>query len=174
MKIRSKIQLGDRDFISQLYPLLSETDDHLRLKLAAQILFHEKSPQLITAPQQHPALAGQDFAPDFLLADDTNVVTLWIECGKTTSHKLDKVTKRFRDARILMLIAELLEAQQIANTLESEGNKRIEVWCFAPGEFSRWRKIVAEQNDIIGEATESSMNLVINGEIFVTDLKRIR
>lgn len=174
MKLRSTIQLGAEPFTSQLYPLLSETDDHVRLKLAAQILFHETAPLVIHSPQQVSALAGQDFAPDLIKVDDTNVVRLWIECGRTTAHKLDKVTKRFRDARILMLLAEPLEAKQQSETLESEGNKRIEVWSFRMGEFGRWRKVVAEHNDIVGEATETGMNLVINGAIYVTDLERAR
>ena len=33
---------------------------------------------------------------------------------------------------------------------------------------------VADQNDIIGEADERSMNLVLNGEIFTTELERFR
>ncbi len=174
MKLRSTIQLGGPTFQSQLYPLLSETDDHVCLKLAALIFFHEKSPLVISSPNQHSALAGQDFAPDLIVVDDTNIVTLWIECGKTTIHKLDKVTKRFREARILMLMPDPLGAKQMAETLESADNDRIEVWSFQAGEFARWRKLVAEQNDIMGEATETGMNLVINAEMFVTDLARVR
>ncbi len=104
-----------------------------------------------------------------MTADLTNQVTLWIQCGKTTLHKLDKVTKRFRDARIWMLMAQPNEAKEMAKSLESEGNIRIEVWCFKYGEFQRWRNLVQEQCDIIGEATETSMNLVINNEMFMTE-----
>src|SRR5438552_5659544 len=100
------------------------------LKLASFIFFHTREPLVINSPQQHDALIGQDFAPDLMTADDTNQVTLWIQCGKTTLHKLDKVTKRFRDARIWMLMASPNEAKQMAESLEKEGNTRIEVWSF--------------------------------------------
>ena len=73
-----------------------------------------------------------------------------------------------------MVMAEPLEAKQMAEKLEADDNDRIEVWSFQAGEFARWRRVVAEQNDIIGEATESSMNLVINAEMFMTDLVRVR
>src|SRR5438876_1924613 len=104
MKIRSTLHLDGKVFPLQLFPVLQETDDHLMLKLASFIFFHEKEPVVIASSQQHAALAGQDFAPDLMTVDLTNQVTLWIQCGKTTLHKLDKVTKRFREARIWMLM----------------------------------------------------------------------
>ena len=143
------------------------------LKLAAGLFFHEWEPVVVSSPQQHPALAGQDFAPDLLAVDLTQRVTLWVECAKTTLHKLDKAVKRFRDARIFMLMAHPLEAKQMAKSLEGEGHKRIEVWSFQQGEFARWKGLVQEKNDIIGEATETSMNLVINNEMFMTELQRV-
>ena len=174
MKIRASIHIGEKSRPLQLFPVLQETDDHLFLKLAACVFFSEKEPVVISSPQQSPALEGQDFAPDLITVDDTNQVTLWIECGKTTLHKLEKVTNRFRDARIWMLVAQPQEANQMAAALEEEGNDRIEVWSFAQGEFNRWKGLVQEQTDIIGEATETSMNLVINNEMFMTELIRAR
>jgi uncharacterized protein YaeQ len=174
MKIRSSIHLDGKTVPLQLFPVLEETDDHLKLKLAAFVFFHAQEPQVITSPQQHSALTGQDFSPDLMTADYTNQVTLWIQCGKTTLHKLGKVTNRFREARIWMLMAHPLEAKQMAENLEQEENDRIEVWSFQLGEFDRWRKLVQEQNDIIGEANEISMNLVINIEMFMTELSRVR
>jgi len=174
MKIRSTLHLDEKSHTLQLFPVLEETDDHLMLKLAAFVFFHAQEPFIVTSPQQHPALANQDFCPDLMTADYSNQVILWIQCGKTTLHKLAKVTNRYRDARIWMLMARPHEAKQMAETLEDEGNTRIEVWSFMQGEFDRWKSHVKEQNDIIGEATETSMNLVINGEMFMTDLTRIR
>ncbi len=174
MKIRSILHLDGQTYPLQLFPVLQETDDHLMLKLASFIFFHSMEPIVITSPQQHGALIGQDFAPDLMTADDTHQVTLWIQCGKTTLHKLDKVTKRFRGARIWMLMPSPNEAKPMAESLEGQGNTRIEVWCFKYGEFARWKNLVQEQNDIIGEATETSMNLVINNEMFMTELERVR
>jgi uncharacterized protein YaeQ len=174
MKIRASLHLDGKTTPLQLYPVLQETDDHLILKLAACIFFHAKEPIVITSPQQHSALMDQDYAPDLLTADYTNQVTLWVECGKTTIHKLTKITNRFREARIWMLIAQPLEAKQMAQALDDAKNKRIEVWSFQMGEFNRWKALVQEQNDVIGEANETSMNLVINNEMFMTELSRIR
>jgi uncharacterized protein YaeQ len=172
MKIRSTIHLDGKTTSLPLFPVLQETDDHLMLKLASFIFFYSKEPLVITSPQQHSALIGQDFSPDVMTADDTGQVTLWIQCGKTTLHKLDKITKRFREARLWMLMAQPVEAKLMAASLESEGNSRFKVWSFKYGEFARWKTLVQEQNDIIGEATETSMNLVINSQMFMTELER--
>lgn len=174
MKIRSTLHVDGKALPLQLFPVLQETDDHLLLKLAAFVFFHAQEPFVVTSPQQHSALVGQDFAPDLMTADDSGQVRLWIQCGKTTLHKLGKITNRFRDTRIWMLMSQPNEAKQMAQSLEEEGNDRIEVWTFQYGEFERWRKLVREQNDIIGEATETSMNLVINDEMFMTELQRVR
>jgi len=73
-----------------------------------------------------------------------------------------------------MLLAHPQEAKQMADSLAADGNDRVEVWSFQPGEFARWKSLVKEHTDIIGEATETSMNLVINNEMFMTDLTRMR
>jgi uncharacterized protein YaeQ len=174
MKIRSTLHIDGKELPLQLFPVLQETDDHLMLKLAAFVFFHAREPFVVTSSAQHPSLEGQDFAPDLMTADDSGQVSLWIQCGKTTLHKLGKVTNRFREARIWMLMPQPNEAKQMAESLENEGNKRIEVWTFQYGEFERWRSVIREQNDIIGEATETSMNLVVNEAMYMTELQRVR
>src|SRR5258708_37054861 len=100
MKVRSPLHLDGKSYALSLFPVLQETDDHLLLKLASFIFFHAQEPTVITSAQQHAALIGQDYAPDLMTADLTNQVTLWIQCGKTTFNKLNKITKRFRDASL--------------------------------------------------------------------------
>jgi len=87
----------------------------------------------------------------------------------------EELLRRLDDeARLWMLLAYPHEAKQMAESLESEGNSRFEIWTFKQGEYSRWKSLVQENNDIVGEATETSMNLVINSGMFMTDLERIR
>lgn len=171
MKIRGSIHLGGHSRSLVLFPLPGESLDRLFLKLAACVFFFEKEPIVDSGPK-HPALLGQDYTPDLLVTDEAGGVGLWIECGKTTLNKLGKISRRFHQARILMLIGEPHEARQMSEGLKAEEIGRVEVWGFAPGEFSRWKHLVAEQNEIIGEATETSMNLVINEQTFMTDLER--
>jgi hypothetical protein len=173
MKIRSSLYLNGQERSLQLFSVLNETADHLALKLAAWIFFVDQEPLLTTSPE-HPALQGQDFYPDLLKADLTNQVTLWVECGKTTLHKLGKASRRYREARVIVLTALPHEGRQMAEALDTEGLERVVVWSFEEGAWPRWRGLVQEKNDIIGDATESSMSLVINGQAFMTELTRIR
>jgi len=172
VKIRSSIHLGGESFSLNLFSTLQETADHLFLKLAAAVFFHAARPTVETGPAHH-ALSGQDFWPDLMSVDLTGQVTLWIECGKTTLHKLEKVSKRFRQARVIVLTAEPAQARQQAEEVESEKLKGIHVWSFDYGEFARWKSLAGERNDIIGEAGETAMNLVINDQPFMTELKKI-
>lgn len=171
MKIRSSIFLNDESFNLNLFATLQETPDHLKLKLAAVLFFARHHPTIETGAT-NPALASQEYYPDLMATDEGGRVTLWIECGKTTLHKLEKVSKRFRDARVLVLTAQPHQGEQQAQMVKEEG-LRVEVWTFQPGEYDRWSQIVQERNDIIGEATETSLNLVLNEHAYMTDLKRL-
>src|SRR5690242_6952847 len=104
MKLRASVHLNNQSSSIQIYAGIQETWDHLALKLAASLFFFDSNPT-IEMGATHPALQGQDYYPDLLVVDWTNQPTLWVECGKTTLHKLEKVSKRFRQARVIVLTA---------------------------------------------------------------------
>lgn len=169
MTVRASLHLNNQSANLVLYPGLNETDDHLRLKLAAFILYFDSQPS-VEMGATHVALCGQEFWPDLLAADFSGAVTLWVECGRTTRHKLSKVRKRFRDARLVVITPTLLEGRQQAKEARDEGLADVEVWSFPSRTFEEWRLLTKEKNDIIGESTSTSMNLVINDSMFVLDL----
>lgn len=173
MKIRAAMHLSGKSWNLLVYPVLNETTDHLLLKLAAATLFHASEP-ILSPSLTHPALREQEFVPDLMAVNDANEVTLWLECGKTTLHKLEKVAKRFRGARMVMLTAQPHEGLQMAESLPEEKWNRLEILAFAPGDFDQWRQRVTETLAIIGEADERSLNLVINNDVFIGDLQKIR
>lgn len=86
---------------------------------------------------------------------------------------MGKASRRHRQARIYILTALPHEGKQMAEAVEAEGLERVEVWSFRVGEWARWKSLVQDQNDIIGESTQSSMNLVLNGQAFMTELERV-
>ncbi|HVO33575.1 MAG TPA: YaeQ family protein [Elusimicrobiota bacterium] len=171
MIVRSVLHINGQTKAQNLYAALQETFDHLLLKLAASLFYFDLQPS-IESGATHAALQGQEYWPDVMSTDEAGQVRLWVECGKTTLHKLAKVSKRYRDARIVVLTAEPHQARQQAEGIIAEGLSGIEVWSFAEGEFDRWRRLAGEKNEIIGEATPTSLNLVLNDEAYVTDLQR--
>ncbi|MFA5975291.1 MAG: YaeQ family protein [Elusimicrobiota bacterium] len=171
MKLRATLHLNDQPANLTIFTGLQETWEHLVLKLAASLFFFESHPT-IEMGATHPALQGQEYYPDLFNADLTNQPTLWVECGKTTLHKLEKISKRFRQARVIVLTPFPHQARQQAEGIEEEG-LRVSVWSFADGEFERWKNLVQEKNEIIGEASETALNLVINEQSFMTELQKI-
>ena len=173
MKIRAKLHINGESRSLVLFPVLSETVDHVVLKLAAALFFSAAEP-IISPSSRHPTLRDQEFVPDVMALNEAGELILWVECGKTTPHKLSKVSKRFRQARVIVLTALLREGEQMVKTLDAEGIARVQVWTFGEGEFACWSALVGESNDLIGEATETSLNLVINDQPFITELQKIR
>lgn len=171
MKIRSSIHLNGDSANLNLFPTIQETVEHLVLKLAGSLFFFGWRPTIETGAT-HPALQSQEYYPDLMATDEGGQITLWIECGKTTSHKLEKASKRFRQARILVLTPQPLQGEQQAKMVKEE-NLRVEVWSFDRGEYDRWLQLVRDRNDIIGESTESTLNLVINAQPYMTQLIRL-
>src|SRR5260221_8839570 len=104
MKIRSKLHIHGEMRSLVLFPVLSETQDHVVLKLAAALFFSAADP-IVSPSSQHPTLRDQDFVPDVMALNEAGELVLWVECGKTTPHKLSKVSKRFRQARVVVLTA---------------------------------------------------------------------
>jgi hypothetical protein len=170
--IRAILNLGEERTPVTLFAVLQETEEHLRLRLAAAVLFHALRPihQIVA---KHPALQGQEFMPDLMAVDVSGSLVLWVECGKTTPHKLSKVRKRFRQARMVILTATPREARHQLKEIESEELQGIEMLAFPEGEFQRWSALISDSNEIIGEATVQSMNLVVNEAIYIVDLERI-
>src|SRR3982074_13069 len=115
MKIRANLYINVRSSSLVLFPVLSETAEHLVLKLAAALFFSNCEPIVSPSPQQ-PALRDQDFVPDLMALNEAGELILWVECGKTIPHTLSKVSKRFRQARVIVLTALPREAQQMAET----------------------------------------------------------
>lgn len=171
MKIRAALHLGLSSANLVLQSMPGETPERLLLKLAGYVFHFDKDP-VVDPSLKHPALLGQEYAPDLLVTDVTGAVSLWVECGKTTLHKLGKVSRRFHHARVIVLTARPHEGRQMAEGVSSEGIDRTEVWSFREGDFERWADLVQEKNEIIGEASETEMNLVLNAETFVTQLEK--
>ena len=156
-----------------LFPVLSETVEHLLLKLSAALFFSGSAP-IVSPTLKHSTLRDQEFVPDVMALNGAGELILWVECGKTTPHKLSKVSRRFRQARVIVLTALPREGQQMAETLDAEAIARVQVWTFQEGEFARWSALVGEVNELIGEASETSLNLVLNAQPFMTEIQKLR
>lgn len=168
MQIRCTVQLGDSRRKLLLVSKENETLEHLALKLAGFVLFFDKNPR-VEIRSKNPALENAGFKPDLLSLDSSGSIQLWVECGNVTTHKLDKLLRRQRDARIVVLKGTLRETKNLRAALEKNkvnNSERIEIWGFPDGEFKRWLAAMDESVEIVGEIAERGFNLVANGSVF--------
>lgn len=140
-----------------------ETFENLALRIAACALFWPLEPQLEISPK-HPALASVEFRPDFIALDEAGDVKMWGECGNTSMNKLQKLTKKFPGARIVVLKADAREGAKQREDLEHdvERHAKVEVLSFQAADFAVWRDAVSEVTEAFGESDERNLNLVVN------------
>lgn len=163
MKLRCDLQVNDGKRRLLLVPYASELPDHLALRLAAVVLFWDYEPSAELSAK-HPALADQEFTPDCIALDEAGRVKLWVEVGRTTANKLDKLTKRYSDARIVVLTSNERDAKKMRALADDKvtRNKGLEIWSFRREDFHAWFGALREDTYVAGEARDHSMNLVIN------------
>lgn len=174
LKLRCDLHLngGSRKLV--LVPGLHETDEHLALKLAAYLLFWDQEP-VVEASPRHPALLGQEFIPDLLAVNEAGEISLWVECGKITMHKLGKLTRRFRWARLVVMRENEREAlrtrSQVQDELGDKG-KLVEILAWPQGAFPGWLGAMADKIEVYGEAGGLGLNLTVNEHPLAVDLKK--
>lgn len=171
MKLRCELHLDGRVGRLILVPRREETLDHLALKLAAYAMFNAREPS-VEPSSNHPALIGTDFRPDVMALDEAGTVNLWIECGAVTINKVDKVTRRFPYARVVVIKATEREALRLRADVDENVRhaRRIEIWAFKDGDFAAWRQALGEKTEIFGDAAEKTFNLVVNETAFAAEL----
>src|SRR3989344_8153466 len=99
MQIRCSIHMGRAAKKLVLVSQETETLEHMALKLAAFVFFFDQGPQ-VDISSKHPAISDQEFRPDLIALDEAGATKLWVECGNVATHKLDKLIRRNRNARL--------------------------------------------------------------------------
>jgi len=174
MKLRCEVHLSSGDGKVLLVARPEEKMDHLALKLAGYVMFLPMEPVVEPSPE-HPSLLDYDVRPDLLAFNAGGDITLWLECGEVSINKLDKVSRRLGQARVIVLKRTEHQARQLRERLEAEVRQahRIEIWTWPAGTFDTWLAALDEKVEIFGEAHEKSFNLVVNNVPYAVDLLQL-
>jgi uncharacterized protein YaeQ len=170
MKIRCDLHLEITSKVI-LVARPEEKIDHLALKLAGYAMFLKMEP-IVEPSTDHPALSDIDFRPDVCALNEAGEINLWVECGAVALNKLDKVSRRFTTARIIVLKATLAEARRLRADVNDQlkyGSK-IEIWTWPEGEFTAWKNALEDKTELFGEAHERWFNLVVNQTPYAVEL----
>ena len=153
----------------------TETLEHMALKLAAFVFFFDQGPQ-VDISSKHPAISDQEFRPDLIALDEAGAAKLWVECGNVATHKLDKLIRRNRNARLAVFKATLREANNLREAFEKNdipNSERVEIFTFPEGQFGEWKGALSEAVEIYGELSGTGLNLVANAVPFNFDFVKI-
>ncbi|OGR84660.1 MAG: hypothetical protein A2901_07470 [Elusimicrobia bacterium RIFCSPLOWO2_01_FULL_54_10] len=175
MQIRCHIQLGQTAKKLVLVSQETETLDHMALKLAAFIYFFDQNPQ-VAISGNHPAVADQEFRPDLIALDEAGATKLWVECGNVATHKLDKLIRRNRNARLAVFKGSVREGKNQREAFEKNdvpNSERVEIFVFPESEFEAWKGAMSEAVEIYGEPSGMGFNLVANGVAFGFDFIKV-
>lgn len=173
-KIRADLRVNDGARKLVLVAIENETPAHLALKLAAYLSFWEQDLSL-EASAKHPALAGTEFRPDLLGTDISGQVAQWIECGRTSSNKIEKVLRKWPDATLAVFKESEFVARQFRREVldAMPRGERVEVYCWRDGGFAEWMDCLSEKIDVFGECGGVKFNLVIGEKIYTQDLIKV-
>jgi uncharacterized protein YaeQ len=173
MKIRCDLHVNGGHKRLVIAPQETETDIHLALKLGAFLLFWDMDPK-VEMSLKHPALVGQVFKPDLMALDETGGIKLWAECGKVAMHKLDKLTRRYAAAKVVVFKPTEEEGRRLRKDVSEQLDRSdvLDIWAWPSGEFDRFRDALQENTHVVGETEGRSLNLVINETPLAVELAR--
>lgn len=142
---------------------------HMALKILAMALYFD--PKL----QVEPNFEDEKYKPDLLLRAEDGRPSLWIECGQCRVQKLDKVTFRYYDARVVMLKATQREARDIAQRCVGEVRRlqAVEFIGFDNGFVEALAQTVLGRNDIIAIISGDDLQVVAGDTTLRTTIHRI-
>ncbi|MFH1619126.1 MAG: YaeQ family protein [bacterium] len=172
MKIRCELHINGGTRRVLLAGKEEETAEHLALRLSACMLFWEYRPAVGVGPRD-PALSGMEFLPDLMGTGEDGRISLWVECGNVTVNKLSKLSRRLREARIVVLKESREDGLRLRAAVRDQITKegdRIEILCWPAQEFRRWAGVLEESNHAVGEAQGCSLNMVLNESAFAVQL----
>lgn len=149
-----------------------ETLEHVALRLTAAVLFFDMEPALEAGPG-HAAVEGTGFFPDLLVVDEAGGIKVWIECGNVANNKLAKVARRLRGGRLVVLKESPEDGRRLRAVVRKEGMKggeNIEIWAWPAEDFRKWTAAIKESTHVYGEASDRTLNLVMNDAPFSVQL----
>ena len=152
----------------------NETPEHLAMKLGAYLSLWDEEMSLDPGGKE-PALAGQEFRPNLLGVNAGGEVAVWGECGNTAMHKLGKVLRRWPRARVAVFKDTELKGRNMRRDVDKDlpSPERVEIYCWPGTSFRDWVGLLADKTEIVGEAKGIGFNLVVNEQIYATDLVKV-
>lgn len=175
--MRLNVDLSVNDYDRELFAerrIVLETrpgegTPHVALKIIAMALFHDPGLQIEPGMDD-----GDRYKPDLLVRQDDYRPKLWIECGQCRVEKLDKITFKHYDARVVLLKRTEREAREILERCSGRVRRlhAIEFLGFDNGFVESIASALTGKNDVIAVVSGASLQLVVGGETYSSAIYR--
>lgn len=138
---------------------------HIVLKLLAYMLYYEPGLKVEISADMH-------YKPDLLVPGE-HVPKLWIDCGKVALRKVESLTGKLRNSRLVFLKETKRELDVFKKLLlkKVEGADRLEFLAFEPGFVSSVAAQLERTNHVtLYEIMENVVGVALNDQIFESTL----
>lgn len=150
-----------------LHKRRGEGGGHVLMKLVSYALFY------------HPDLAielsvGQHYKPDLVRTDPAGEPVQWVDCGKITLTKLDKLTRRNRRTLIDVVKPDAYTARTYAESAAGRlsAPDRVRIWGFDPGFLEALGDGLADRSALVATVSGQTEHLLldVDGRVLQTGL----
>ena len=173
MKLHFDIYLNNSRRGILVCPREEETWEHVALRVTALLTMWPCEPVLETSGDI-PAMQNVNMSADAVGINSVGEISCWAECGFTETPRLSKLIKRLpQEARFVLLTPSLETGEKTRAKLRKElrNHQRITILSWQEEQFRLWTATMRDDNFIMGEGTESGLNLVFNDVPFAVNLQ---
>jgi len=139
---------------------------HVVMKLLAYLLFYDSRLKVEVSADMH-------YKPDLLIPGDHGIPELWIDCGKVAVRKVEKLTTKLKNTRIILVKETDKELTQFKKVIEKKVERadRIDYLAFEPGFVSGIAEALNRVNHLtFYEVMDKVIGIALNDQIFESSL----
>ena len=143
-----------------------ELRNHVVLKLLAYVLYYDPELKVDVSAEMH-------YKPDLFIPGDHGVPKLWIDCGKVALRKVESLTEKLRNTRVIFLKESERELDIFKKLVTKKIDKagRLEFLAFEPGFVTSIANATQRTNDFtLYEVMENVVGIALNNQTFESTL----
>ena len=146
---------------------------HILQKVCAFLLFQDE----YDSPQIERKLTDDKraYKPDVVAFDAEGNVSLWVDCGQIHVRKVDDLTRRYPNARIVIMKIDRREMESYAREAQKKVKRieRVEFLAFDDGFLAKLEPLLGHINSIRAEFDETTLELNWNGTELASTIHRL-
>ncbi len=148
----------------------TERRNHVVMKLLAYILYYDPKLQIEVAVDMH-------YKPDLCIPGDHGVPELWIDCGQVAVKKVETLSGKLRNARLIILKETKREMESFQKVIEKKAAHfaMVEYLSFEKGFIQNVADALKRVNEVtVYDVIENVIGVALNEEVYETALYRVR